>query len=326
MELVHRDSEIACHQPIPLAPRRRPPVATENPLRLAAAGPTEATVAVMDVYDSLTPWPKGTKITALRVWQVLPLSVAPAVRNNGIQVPGTGSVNTGRAVLGTVPVEADGSAHFIVPAGKEMFFQALDDKGLALQSMRSGTHFQPGETHACQGCHEPKHRAPITSRSEPLGMRRAPSRLQPDVDGTDPFSYARLVQPVLDKHCADCHAKSRDKTFRLDSEPIHVVGKAYMDLPTTYYASYVNLAPQFGFYDYGGASGRTHRTTPGEFGARASKLYGLLTKGHYEVKLPPEDLHRLTVWLDSCSMFYGVYEKDGGEAQLRGEVVRPTLE
>jgi hypothetical protein len=326
MELVYRDPEIACHQPIPLAPRRRPPVATENPLRLAAAGPTEATVAVMDVYDSLTPWPKGTKITALRVWQVLPLSVAPAARNNGIQVPGTGSVNTGRAVLGTVPVEADGSAHFVVPAGKEMFFQALDDKGLALQSMRSGTHFQPGETHACQGCHEPKHRAPITGRSEPLAMRRAPSRLHPDVDGTNPFSYARLVQPVLNKHCTDCHAKSRDKTFRLDAEPIHVVGKAYMDLPTTYYASYVNLAPQFGFYDYGGASGRTHRTTPGEFGAHASKLYNLLIKGHYEVKLAPEDLHRLTVWLDSCSMFYGVYEKEGGEAQLRGEVVRPTLE
>jgi hypothetical protein len=280
----------------------------------------------MDVYDSLTPWPKGTKITALRVWQVLPLSVAPAARNNGIQVPGTGSVNTGRAVLGTVPVEADGSAHFVVPAGKEMFFQALDDKGLALQSMRSGTHFQPGETHACQGCHEPKHRAPITGRSEPLAMRRAPSRLHPDMDGTNPFSYARLVQPVLNKHCTDCHAKSRDKTFRLDAEPIHVVGKAYMDLPTTYYASYVNLAPQFGFYDYGGASGRTHRTTPGEFGAHASKLYNLLIKGHYEVKLAPEDLHRLTVWLDSCSMFYGVYEKEGGEAQLRGEVVRPTLE
>ena len=65
---------------------------------------------------------------------------------------------------------------------------------------------------------------------------------------------------------------------------------------------------------------------PGEFGARASKLYELLTKGHYDVRLPPEDMHRLTVWLDSCSMFYGVYEKEGGEAQLRGEVVRPTLE
>jgi hypothetical protein len=150
--------------------------------------------------------------------------------------------------------------------------------------------------------------------------------LQPDVDGTNPFSYARLVQPVLNRYCTDCHARNRDKALRLDASLVQVAGKAYMDLPTTYFASYASLAPHHGFYDYGRAAGRSHRTTPGEFGARASKLYQLLMKGHYDVKLPPEDLHRLTVWLDSCSMFYGVYEKEGGEAQLRGEVVRPTLE
>jgi len=325
-ELVYRDPDISSHQPIPLRSRPQPPVAKENSERLAGAGSAEATVAVMDVYRSLKPWPAGTKITALRVWQVLPLSVAPAARNNGIQVPGTGSVNTGRAVLGTVPVEADGSAYFVVPAGKEVFFQALDEQGLAVQSMRSGTHFQAGEMHVCQGCHEPKHRTPRVVPVDPLATRRAPSRLQPDVDGTNPFSYARLVQPVLNKYCTDCHAQHPDKPMRLDAEPVQVVGEAYMDLPTTYFASYVSLAPQYGFYDYGGSDGRSHRTTPGEFGARASKLYELLTKDHYDVTLPPEDLHRLTVWLDSCSMFYGVYEKEGGEAQLRGEVVRPTLE
>ncbi|MBT4817322.1 MAG: hypothetical protein HON70_16580, partial [Lentisphaerae bacterium] len=69
-----------------------------------------------------------------------------------------------------------------------------------------------------------------------------------------------------------------------------------------------------------------YRTTPGEFGARASKLYHLLVKGHHGVKLPPEDLHRITVWLDSCSLFYGVYEKEGGLAQLKGKIARPTLE
>jgi len=325
-ELVYRDPDISCSQPIPLRPRRKPPAVTDNTGRVASAGSAEATVAVMDVYESLKPWPRDTKITGLRVWQILPLSVAPAARNNGIQVPRTGSVNTGRAVLGSVPVEADGSAHFVIPAGKEVFFQALDERGLAVQSMRSGTHFQPGERHVCQGCHEPKHRAPRSVPFEPLATQRPPSRLQPDVDGTNPFSYARLVQPVLNKYCTDCHAQHPDKPLRLDAEPVHVVGEAYMDLPTTYYASYVSLAPQYGFYEYGSAEGRSHRTTPGEFGARASKLYALLTKGHYDVKLPAEDLHRLTVWLDSSSMFYGVYEKEGGEAQLRGEIVRPTLE
>ena len=71
--------------------------------------------------------------------------------------------------------------------------------------------------------------------------------------------------------------------------------------------------------------GNPHRTTPGKFGARASKLYALLTEGHYDVELTEEEMHRITVWLDSASVFYGVYEKEGGEAQLRGEVVQATL-
>ncbi len=57
-----------------------------------------------------------------------------------------------------------------------------------------------------------------------------------------------------------------------------------------------------------------------------SKLYELLNKGHHNVKLPKEDMHRITVWLDSYSPFYGVYQPEAGQAQLRGEVVRPALE
>jgi len=82
------------------------------------------------------------------------------------------------------------------------------------------------------------------------------------------------------------------------------------------------LAPKYGFWSYGEAL----RTMPGKFGARHSKLYQMLKIGHHDVTLSPEDMHRITVWLDSCSVFYGVYEKEGGEAQLRGEIVHPTLE
>ena len=344
-ELIYRDPEISCHEPIPLRPRTKPPVMAEERvgkgdsphLCAAPSGPfrqmgtvpfsdAEATVAVVNVYDSLKPWPQGTKITALRVWQIFPLSVAPAARNNGIQIPGTNSLNVGRAVLGTTPVEADGSAYFTVPAGKEVFFQVLDANGLAVQSMRSGTQFQPGEMQVCSGCHEPKSRSPLVTKGSPLAMQRPSSRLMPDVDGTNPFSYPRLVQPVLDQHCAECHAKHADKAPRLDAELIHAPHGGYMDFATTYYASYLSLAPKYGFYDYGHGNGRSHRTTPGEFGARASKLYQLLSKDHYGVRLSPDEMHRLTVWLDSCSAFYGVYEPDGGEAQLRGKIVRPTLE
>jgi hypothetical protein len=217
-----------------------------------------------------------------------------------------------RHVIGTVPVEEDGSAHFTVPANRELFFQALDKEGLAVQSMRSATHVRDGEQLVCAGCHEPKHRAVETSAKVPLALRRPPSRPVPDVDGSNPFSYPRLVQPVLDRHCVSCHEKHPDKAPNLGREPIE----------NRWYASYNNLVRKYGFHNYGDG----YRTTPGRFGARASGLYNLLAKGHHDVALPREDLHRIVLWLDCTSMFYGVYEKEGGEAQLRGERAMPTLQ
>lgn len=324
-ELIYRDPEISSQSPIPVVPRPQPPVAPElvrrgpdtDPAarpRLPARHP-EATVALINVYDSLKPWPPGTKIKQIRVLQVLPMSVPSGAppHETALRVATAGdSVVPVRYVLGTAPVEEDGSAHFVVPANKEIFFQAIDQEGLAVQSMRSATYLHEGERLVCLGCHEPKHRSPRPLRAPPLALRREPSRLTPDVDGTHPFSYPRLVQPVLDRHCVQCHAEKRDKAPNLAREPI----------VRNWYASYHSLAPQFGFSDYG----NPYRTTPGRFGARASKLFELLRKGHYDVKLPPEDWHRLAVWLDCASLFYGVYEKEGGKAQLRGEIVRPTLE
>ena len=57
-------------------------------------------------------------------------------------------------VLGTVPVEADGSAHFHAPAVRSLFFVALDEDGRAVKRMQSFTTVQPGETLGCVGCHE----------------------------------------------------------------------------------------------------------------------------------------------------------------------------
>jgi len=338
-ELIYRDPAIACQNPIPVKPRPRPPIMPEMSRRLDADPPAEATVGVINVYNTRTPFPKGTKVTALRIYQIFPLSVASArvTHATGYQLPqATDSVNLTRAVLGTVPVETDGSAHFLVPAGKELFFQALDEQGLAITSMRSGTHFQPGERTMCQGCHEPKYGVATTpATSTTLAARRAPSRPKPEAEGTNPFSYPHLVQPVLDRHCVKCHEENRNhkdkakRTQPLDATIVRTTRGSYMNPRTTYYASYMNLTPKYGFYDYGGRSWtdpKWYRTTPGQFGARASKLYQMLVKGHYKVKLPPEDMRRITVWLDSCSPFYGVYEKEGGAAQLRGEIVKPTLE
>jgi len=317
-ELIYRNPDIASQSPMPLRPRFKPQVIPDQSIRVAADQPAEATLALINVYDTLTPWPEDMKIKSLRVYQILPMSVPSGAppHETSLREPTAGdSVVLTRYVLGTVPVEADGSAHFTVPAMKEIFFQALDKNGLAVQSMRSATYLQPGEKLVCQGCHEPRHRAPESPQRTPLALKREPSKLKPDVDGTNPFSYPRLIQPVLEKHCLSCHQKNPDKAPRLDREVV-VKGRQ------KWYASYFSLTPEYGFWKYG----HRHRTIAGKFGARASKLYAMLQKGHYDLKLPREDMHRIAIWLDSCSIFYGVYEKEGGEAQLRGEIVRPTLQ
>lgn len=328
-ELIYRDADIGCHDPIPLRPTPRPPVMPDQSVRAPEGKAAEATVGVVNVYQGAKPWPAETQIKTLRIYQIFPQSIpSAAVRHNtGIQIPqASDSLNLARAVVGEVPVEEDGSAYFVVPARKELFFQALDEKGLAVTSMRSAAQFQPGETSICQGCHEPRKGTPPAPLNTPLAMRRPPSRPVPGPDGTAPFSYPRLVQPVLDQHCVACHAEKADKAPRLDSAQVRFQGGG---VATTYFASYVSLAPKFGFYNYGGRDWndpKWYRTTPGEFGARASRLYKLLAGGHYNVKLPAEDLRRITLWLDSCSLFYGVYEQEGGLAQLRGEIPKPTLE
>lgn len=340
-ELIYRDPGIACLSPMPLRATPVPPVIPEQRQRLKSGEQGEAIVTVADIYKSQQPWPKDTVITSLRVWQIFPLSVASAVvpHNIGIQIPeGFDSINLARVVLGTVPVEKDGSAHFKVPAGVEVFFQALDTEGCAVQSMRSATSFVPGERMSCQGCHEPKTGAPErTPAAMPLAMKRGPSALTPAPEGSNPFSYPRLVQPVLNKHCAACHAEKIKAAQpgqkippRLDAEVTELPIKKYMNRPTRYYASYISLAEPYGFTSYGAKSDWNspafYRTTPGAFGARASKLYALLQRGHHDVKLNADEKARIITWLDSVCQFYGVYEKEGGESQLAGGLALPTLQ
>lgn len=330
-ELIYRDPEIGCNSPMAIVARPLPPVPAqqisdkiENQPFLAPelekqAGREKGKVLLVNAYESLRPLPKGVKIKALRVVQLIPMSV-PSGRpphEIGFREPTSGdSVVMARHVLGTVPVEEDGSAHFEVPPRREFMLQILDEEGLAVQSMRSSIYLHDGETLSCTGCHEQTASAPRPPSRAPKAFQRKPSQLTPDHPDARPFSYARLVQPIWDKHCVTCHddarAKGNKKAINLGKTPIR----------SKWFASFNNLVPKFGFYSYGNPL----RTYPGKFGARASKLYPLLKSGHGKVKLTPDELHRVALWLDCVSPFYGVYEKEGGEAQLRGEVVWPTLE
>lgn len=185
--------------------------------------------------------------------------------------------------------------------------------------MRILDRVQPGEQLLCMGCHEPKNRTPLEPGAVALALKRPPSVPQPDVDGTNPFSYPRLVQPVLNKHCVSCHASKADEgVIQLDRDivPLRHARR------TVVFRFYDSLVHDYAFWNYGDL----YRTIPGKFGARAFKLYKILKKGHHGVELMPEEMHRITIWLDSVSNFYGVYEKEGGEAQLRGEIALPTLQ
>jgi hypothetical protein len=318
-ELIYRDPTIGCLSPIPVRPRPVPPAIPEATVQSAAAkkaagGDRPATAAVMNVYDGDFQWPQGTTISALRVIQLLP-KVTPRQDRPRI---GVAQQTNARAVLGTAPVEPDGSAFFEAPVGKAIYFQAIDSRGMAVQSMRSATYVHPGEQLTCQGCHERKHTAPNRPRTVPLALRREPSKLRLEPDGSSPFSYVRLVQPVLNRNCVDCHReqKALDLTGAVEG-------------PHGWTRSYTNLADKYGFYFHvfnGSIAEGIHggsRTVPGAFGAQAAKLLEYVDQRHYGVKLSEEDFHRLTLWLDCNSEFYGAYEN--AEAQAHGEVVQPSL-
>jgi hypothetical protein len=300
-------------------------VGQDKPAPAAAPSEPSGTVALVNVYDGLKPWPAGTKIKALRIVQIFPKPVSAYDRHR--PAIGRGNQALARGVLGTVPIEADGSAHFLLPAGKPVYFQALDEQGLAVQSMMSATYVHPGERLLCQGCHERRLHAPPVDRELPLAMRRAPSRIEPDVDGSWPLSFPRLVQPVLDRKCVDCHRKSKGVlplTASAADEDRSTwpaeFNKQYDDLMAKrgWSPAFAALAPRWGW------SANGPRSTPGQVGARASALWRLLEQGHHDVKLSPEERRRIALWLDCGSNFFGAYHNTEGQA--RGELVVPDLQ
>jgi hypothetical protein len=328
-ELIWRDAKLRCWNPIPVRQQSVPPLVPDqfvvkgtdqNQKKCDDQTTGESIVSVLGVYDSLKPWPKDRKVKTLRVVQLFPKSTPYA------DVPRVGysAQMLARGVLGTVPVEEDGSAHFVMPAGKAVYFQVLDEQGIAIQSMMSAAYTHAGERLMCQGCHEPRHHAPPSPRTYPLALRRAPSRLAIDVEGTWPLSFARLIQPILDTKCVACHQQERNKnsaTKAIDLS-IAVVEGNYSHWrgnsgPLFWTQGYANLG-KFGWRAGGKSS------TPGNVGTFKSRLFPILTKGHHDVKLTPEEWHRFSVWLDCGSPFFGAYEQLAEQAQ--GKLIRPLIE
>jgi hypothetical protein len=309
LELLYRRPGISCMYPIPLAPRPVPPAIPSN---LDPGLGSEGELLLADVKRSLHPLPEGRPIRQLRIYQVL-----PKIRTHVANQPRLGYANAegGRMLLGTVPVEADGSARFRVPAGKPVYFQAVDARGRAVQTMRSITYVQPGERRGCVGCHEPPGTAPAATA--PLAARRPPSQIAPGPDGSRPLSFPRLVQPLLDRHCVRCHdgdAGPQKSRLVLTGEPTG-----------TFTRSYENLRPYVRWYEWGVASIGQTVTLPGHGGADESplaKVLGDATHGA-SVRFSDEERLRLDLWLDSNVPFYGTYGREEQEGQLAGRAVPP---
>jgi len=336
-ELIYRDPEISTHSPIPLAARTKPSVIPAQTTQIARyrnaneTGNEPATVGIVNIYQSDFDWPlvdgKPVKITALRVMQLFAKST-PVPDDPRI---GIAAQTNARGVLGIVPVEEDGSAFFEVPFGKAIYFQALDEHGRAVQSMRSATYLHPGEQLTCLGCHEDK-RNPQQSliTRHALAFQQPASSLRPDVSGSYPLNFVQLVQPVLEAQCVHCHG-DEDSPLSVGLSVKHEFDlRGIADAPHGWTRSYQNLAKNYGFYFHttnGSIFDPLHggsRTTAGRFGALAAPLQPFLTPQHYGVALSPEELYRINLWLDANSVFYGTY--DNPRVQSQGKTVMPSLE
>ncbi len=310
-ELIYRDANIGSLWPTPLRARQTPPALASN---LDETTPGEGTFFVQNVYESWPKLPSDETIKSLRILQVLP-KTTPHANNPRV---GLANASPGKQVLGTVPVESDGSAYFRAPASVPLSFQALDERGMAVQTMRSLTYLQPGEHASCIGCHEYRNRVPA-ARISPMAKNRLPSVIAEGPDGAKPLSYPILVQPVLDKHCVTCHSGSKpDGGLVLTGTPAG-----------SFTASYNALAPLVAFSQWQGSPAANFEplTRPDRFGARASKLMTMLLKGHEGVELSEEDIERLATWMDANALFYGTFDVDDQKRQQKGErIAGPALE
>jgi len=148
-------------------------------MQLAEVEKTDAkketgTLFIQNVYEGMTGIERG-RAKYIRVMGVLPWPW----RENGIfRIGHAGNVHR-KKVYGVVKIHEDGSACFKVPAGENIFFQALDENYMQLQHMPTFISLRPGDT------------------------------------GPRMVHYAADVQPVLDKHCVGCHS-GNDPKGRLD--------------------------------------------------------------------------------------------------------------
>ena len=308
--LLREEPGYALLEPTPIKSRKRPPVIPEQ-IDLAS---DTATVFLQDVYagPGLQGVPRGTaKKLRLVAYHYGYRGLA------GSDKIGYGGPWEAMRILGTVPLEEDGSASFTIPANTPVAVQVLDHEDKAVQLMRSWFTAMPGEYVSCVGCHE----APIeaaTSRSV-LAANQEPQALRPWYGPARGFDFEREVQPVLNTYCVSCHDGSTEGVADLRSEsdgakatprPIGYVPRLHPDMVAATEGK-LKYSPAYDvlihYIRRVGIEDDVSLLTPGEYHANTSELVQMLEKGHYGVELDEEAWSRLVTWIDLNGPCHGTW-------------------
>lgn len=276
------------HEPRWLASRPREPIV---PSRIDDSSPTGRLI-LSDVYAgrNMTGVARGT------VKELLVIETLPKPLNfSGFPEPLTfGGSFTLERVVGTVPVERDGSAHFELPARRAFFFVALDKNENAVKRMQSFVSVMPGEVTGCVGCHEDRTRTVASDSALRTAALRRPSRIRPLEGIPQVFDFPRDIQPILDRHCVSCHnVRRRDGGLILAG-----------DRGPLYSHSYYMLTIRQQFAD--GRNRKVGNLAPYQIGAVASPIMKTL-QGHYDTNLSQAEIRTIRYWIEAGATYPGTY-------------------
>jgi len=308
--LLASDPNISCNQPIPLAARPLPP----QPAYPIDWRKETGAFTMQDVYlgQGLEGIPRGT-VKKIRV-VALDFMATDIGRKHGPSPISDLAAWDVKIVLGEAPVYEDGSAAFEVPARTPLYFQAIDEKGHVVQTMRSWSTLMPGEVFGCIGCHEDKNQTFI-GKSATMAMKAGIKPLEPfyDISGKG-FSFPKMIQPILDKKCISCHDDSEDADAPdLQSTPVwdeaarKFWNKSYNVListdrprpPANDTQQVLNvIAEKSKYLNWIGRWSIPTMIPPYSHGSSQSPLISLLEKGHEDVKMTREEMDKLSCWID----------------------------
>ncbi|MBT7170219.1 MAG: hypothetical protein HN909_00450, partial [Phycisphaerales bacterium] len=207
-----------------------------------------------------------------------------------------------KRVLGTVPIESDGSCHFEVPHDRFVFFQLLDENRQLVQTMRSGVIVQSGELLGCVGCHEDRIKSSTRGRAMPIALKNKAVKLQ-SPDG-EAMNYLKHVQPVFDRNCIKCHdfGKPGAKRVILAGDMTMVFNASYISM----WSQWKSKKPIIRPIGAGPAEILQPRTW-GSHGSLLSKVYMGKHPTHPKITVPEADQHMLSMWQDLNCPYYPDY-------------------